>query len=103
MAVRDKLLDLLYLCAVWLFLLLATASTLSIIIMQKDTGTLLVVGLPETGRLRVQRRDGQQTTLRDVYGAPELLHAAPGLPTLLSATLPHNFRRSRTSRRRSTR
>ena len=51
--------------------------------------TLVVCGLPEAGRLRVQRRDGLQTTLRDVYGAPELLYATPKTadPRLAAAIL----------------
>ena len=56
-------------------------------------GTLVVCGLPESGRLRVQRRDGVKTTLADVYGAPELLYATPAPPDgergPLSAALPH--------------
>ena len=51
--------------------------------------TLVVCGLPEAGRLRAQRRESAPTTLRDVYGAPELLFMAPPLPTSLLATLPH--------------
>ena len=56
---------------------------------------LLVCGLPESGRLRVQRREGQPTTLRDVYGAPELLYATPPPPSGaksgagLAPALPH--------------
>ena len=57
------------------------------------SGTLLVCGLPESGRLRVQRREGVKTTLADVYGAPELLYATPAPPDgergPLSAALPH--------------
>lgn len=54
-----------------------------------QTASLLVCGLPEAGRLRVQRREGQPTTLRDVYGAPELLHATPPSEAGLAGALPH--------------
>ena len=59
---------------------------------QQSPSTLLICGLPESGKLRVQRRDGQPTTLRDVFGGPELLYATPQPPPEaagLAAALPH--------------
>ena len=57
-----------------------------------SNGMLVVCGLPEAGRLRVQRRDGEKSSLADVYGAPEVLFATPRLPddaSGLASTLPH--------------
>ena len=45
--------------------------------MNDEEHMLLVVGLPETGRLKVQRRDGVTPSLQDVYAAAEVLYALP--------------------------
>ena len=41
---------------------------------------LSVVGLPESGRLKVQRREGVTTALSDVYGLPEALYTSSAPP-----------------------
>ena len=53
---------------------------------ESSTGAvLLVCGLPkESGRIRVQRREKSPSSLRDAYGIPELLFAAPPPPSSIA-------------------
>ena len=57
--------------------------------LHEEEHTLLVLGLPDAGRLRVQpRRDGGAPSLQDAYAAAEILYALPRSiedPELLAA------------------